>query len=113
MAGFFKELFRSRKVPRESQLGIVLITKDPDKEASKHHQHLAAIKRYPEVVQSYNISLEEAQEHVPNLQLDKLPAYALIREGIHSAESFAHRLEHALICSSKPTEVILFIEYMK
>lgn len=113
MAGFFKELFRSRKVPREAELGIVLITKDPNKEAAKHEEHLAAIKRYPAVVNSYNISLEEALNHVPDLQLDTLPAYALIREGIHSAESFGHRLEHALICSSKPTEIILFIEYMK
>lgn len=113
MAGFFKELFRSRKVRREAELGIVLITKDPDKEAAKHKENLAAIKRYPEVVKTYNISLEEALDHVPDIHLDTLPAYALIREGIHSAESFAYRLEHALICSSKPTEVILFIEYMK
>lgn len=111
-----KGLFRSKKAPKKTQkaeFGIVLITKDPETDAKRHEHSVAAIKKYPEVVKTYSISEKEALELAPDLKIPKLPAYALIREGIYSAESFGHRLEHALICSSKPTEVILFLELMK
>ena len=119
MATLLRGLFRSKKAPKKSrktqqaEFGIVLITKNPERDAERYRRHVAAIKKYPEVVKFYSISEEEALEHVPDMELPELPAYALIREGIYSHESFGHRLEHALICSSKPTEVILFLEYMK
>lgn len=117
MTALLRGVFRTKKSPKkktqQAQFGIVLIAKDPEKDAKTYRQHLSAIMKYPEVVKSYTISEEEARKLVPDINLPELPAYALIREGIYSAESFEHRLEHALIITDKSTEVILFLEYMK
>ncbi len=113
LRGLFRTKRTTKKKTQQAEFGIVLISKDPEKDAEKYRQHMAAIKQYPEVVKSYNISEEEARRLVPDIKLPELPAYALIREGIYSAESFEHRLEHALIITNKSTEVLLFLEYMK
>jgi hypothetical protein len=113
MSNFFKSSSRFKKTSRTDQYGIVLITKDPDKESSRYKNEITTIMRYPQVVKSYSISAQQAMEWAPNLPLHKLPAFALIREGIFGTQSLGHRLENAILCSDKLTEIIMYIEYLK
>lgn len=113
MKKFFKELFRSNQSSKSNQYGIVIITNDGIADQSKYKNELASITRYPHVVKSHILDSKEAMEMAPNLPISQLPSYALIREGIDSTQSLSHRLENAVTCSHKLTEIILLIELLK
>jgi hypothetical protein len=58
------------------------------------------------------MSAEECRNIAPHLPIDKLPAFALIREGIYRSESMKSRLEDTIVYSAKSGEVIVMIELL-
>lgn len=110
---FLQSLFHSNQVPRTHQYGIVLITKEPEKESSLFQKEINSIMSNPHIVKSYELSMEEVNKMVPQLSIVHSPTFIVIREGIDSTQSLSHRLEHSVLISNKITEVILFIELLK
>lgn len=112
MRNIFKEWFQSSRISQTDQYGIVVIAEDPKKDSGLFQEEVRAMMRYPHIVATYEMSAEEVRKLVPHLPLDKLPAYALIREGIYRTESMKSRLEDAIVCSAKCGEVIVMIELL-
>jgi hypothetical protein len=112
MKNIFKELFHSNRVSQTEQYGIVVITENPEKDSVLYQEELRAMMRYPHVVKSHEIKAQEIRNIAPHLPLDKLPAFALIREGIYRSESMKFRLEDAIVCSAKSGEIIVMLELL-
>ena len=112
MKNIFKDLFHSSRISQTEQYGIVVITENPEKDSVLYQEELRAMMRYPHVVKHHEISAEEIRTIAPHLPLDKLPAFALIREGIYRTESIKSRLEDTIVHSEKCGEVIVMIELL-
>lgn len=112
MRNIFKDLFQSNRISQTEQYGIVVVTENPEKDSVLYKEELRAMMRYPHVVKYHEMSAEEFRNIAPHLPLDKLPAYALIREGIYSSESLKSRLEDTIVYSAKSGEVIVMIELL-
>ncbi|MBB6445520.1 hypothetical protein [Bacillus benzoevorans] len=112
MKNIFKELFQSNRISQTEQYGVVIITENPEKDSVLYQEELRAMMRYHHVVKYHEISAEEIRNIAPHLPLDKLPAFALIREGIYRSESLKSRLEDTIVCSAKTGEIIVMIELL-
>lgn len=112
MKNMFKELFHSNRISQTEQYGIVVITENPEKDSVLYQDVIRAMMRYPHIVKYHEMSAKEAMNIAPHLPLDKLPAFALIREGIYRSESLKSRLEDTIVCSAKSGEIIVMIELL-
>ncbi len=112
MKNIFKDIFKPNRVSQTEQYGVVAISENPEEDSGLYQEELRAIMRYPHVVKSHEMSAEEFRNIAPHLPIDKLPAFALIREGIYRSESMKSRLEDTIVYSAKCGEVIVMIELL-